>query len=492
MNKECRDANIFLLLSVTNHLLMSSPHRKRRPSLVDQMDTPVKSDVEDSMSQTVRGWLVVLPSVLLVLFEGLVSLITANLPKFVLRQCTAVVRFLFGVAGDKGAKLNGDIKSTDYLGRRELLHGALDIHEMAGVFNFTIEDHIVQTDDNYLLTLHRLNPVSHGIRPNGRVLYFHHGLLMNSEIWLCREDVHENLPLHFLLQGYDCWLGNNRGNKYSGKHLKYKPSQREFWDFSIDEFVRFDIPNNVDYILETTGKETVSYIGFSQGTTQIMAALSVNVALNSKIDKLCVISPATTPRGLNNGLLNSILHFSPNLMYLLFGRNILFAHAGLWAQVMYPKLYLISIDIATNFLFGWKNENMDEADKYVSYYHLYSTTSVKTVVHWFQIMNGARLTMYKDSSSLGANFYTPEYPTRTSLAVPTIIIYGTGDSLVDIDQIRQQLPRKYLKKVVGLEGYEHLDLIWGRRVGDVIKSVGKFLHYNELDGESGKSIIINT
>jgi lysosomal acid lipase/cholesteryl ester hydrolase len=32
--------------------------------------------------------------------------------------------------------------------------------------------------------------------------------------------------------------GNNRGNRYSHKHLRLKPSEDEYWDFSIDELAR--------------------------------------------------------------------------------------------------------------------------------------------------------------------------------------------------------------------------------------------------------------
>jgi lysosomal acid lipase/cholesteryl ester hydrolase len=32
-------------------------------------------------------------------------------------------------------------------------------------------------------------------------------------------------------QGYDVWLGNNRGNFFGQQHIKFKLHSKEFWDF---------------------------------------------------------------------------------------------------------------------------------------------------------------------------------------------------------------------------------------------------------------------
>lgn len=44
---------------------------------------------------------------------------------------------------------------------------------------------------------------------------------------------------------YDVWMGNFRGNKYSHKHKTLKPSDKEFWNFSLDELALYDIPSMV-------------------------------------------------------------------------------------------------------------------------------------------------------------------------------------------------------------------------------------------------------
>lgn len=52
--------------------------------------------------------------------------------------------------------------------------------------------------------------------------------------------------------GYDVWLGNNRGNIYSRKHQTLNPDidTAKFFDFSFYELGKYDLPANVDYILQ--------------------------------------------------------------------------------------------------------------------------------------------------------------------------------------------------------------------------------------------------
>ncbi len=92
--------------------------------------------------------------------------------------------------------------------------------------------------------------------------------------------------------GYDVWLGNNRGNKYSKKHMTIPSHSRAFWNFSIDEFAWYDIPDSIEYILEVTEEKSVSYVGFSQGTAQAFAALSIWPKLNQKVDVFIALAPA--------------------------------------------------------------------------------------------------------------------------------------------------------------------------------------------------------
>jgi lysosomal acid lipase/cholesteryl ester hydrolase len=164
---------------------------------------------------------------------------------------------------------------------------------------FPFESHFAETGDGFILNLHRIpfsrsehetirlsfNPDA-SIRAKKRpVVLLWHGFLMCSEVWLCRKEDEglSNLPMFLAEMGYDVWLGNTRGNKYSSKHRKFKRDEDRFWNFSIDEITRYDLPDTVDYILKLTGESSLSYIGFSQGSVQGFASLALNPSLKEKV-----------------------------------------------------------------------------------------------------------------------------------------------------------------------------------------------------------------
>ena len=148
---------------------------------------------------------------------------------------------------------------------------------MCAVLGYEAEEHVVQTKDGYLLCLHRLcrkkgepyASVGSHVRhraPKKPVVYLHHGLLMNSEVWVCQLDEKLSLPFRLVQDGYDVWFGNNRGNKYSKKSLHHLSSRREFWNFSM---VSTFVAREIDYlgrvcILRYSRLDRL-YIAYNQG-----------------------------------------------------------------------------------------------------------------------------------------------------------------------------------------------------------------------------------
>ena len=134
---------------------------------------------------------------------------------------------------------------------------------------YPIQTHYVTTLDGYMLAIHRVPTSKKDHEHNARtrltsapaprlqrkrslggaqkpVVLLWHGFMMCSEVWVCSNDPKTSLAFTLADAGYDVWLGNTRGNKYSCKHRKYTLNSEKFWNFSIDHLAMFDLPNTVD------------------------------------------------------------------------------------------------------------------------------------------------------------------------------------------------------------------------------------------------------
>ena len=98
--------------------------------------------------------------------------------------------------------------------------------------------------------------------------------------------------------GYDVWMGNFRGNRYSRTHRDKRnmdPDRnvRQFWDFSFHEKGVYDVPATIDYILERTGHQDLLYVGHSMGTTAFFVMLSERPAYNLKVRAMSALAPVS-------------------------------------------------------------------------------------------------------------------------------------------------------------------------------------------------------
>ncbi|EEA23908.1 cholesterol esterase [Talaromyces marneffei ATCC 18224] len=435
-------------------------------------------------------YLALFASLSLVFCEGFLRLVTLCLPDPIIRFCYQQSKALFNaVASTQTRGFRAKTKSV-----AESIAHAVDFADLCSIYGYETEEHIVQTKDGYLLGLHRLpyrrgeeadyvNAGKNGTRK--KVVYLHHGLLMNSEVWVCLTDEQRCLPFQLVERGYDVWLGNNRGNKYSKKSTQSSPASADFWNFSIDEFAFHDIPDSIEYILEVTKQPSLSYIGFSQGTAQAFAALSVHPTLNQKVDVFVALAPAMSPAGLYNGIVDALMKASPQVVFLAFGRRSILSSTAMWQSILYPPIFVRIIDISLQMLFNWTGENISQPQKLAAYPHLYSFTSTKSVVHWFQIIRNKAFQMYDDEVggplAVGNNsrYYKPvRYPTR-NIRSPIVLIYGGSDSLVDIGVMLRELPRR--TTVREIPKYEHLDFLWASDVDSLV-----FRHvYDALERHAG-------
>lgn len=106
----------------------------------------------------------------------------------------------------------------------------------------------------------------------------------------------------------------------------------------------------------------------------------MNSDLNKKVNLFIALAPAATPKGFSHPMFDRFIKSAPSIIYFLLGRKIFLKPVLFWQSIISPPLFVKIIDGAVHFLFGWHCNNISQEQKIVSYQHLFSLTSVKSIV----------------------------------------------------------------------------------------------------------------
>lgn len=155
-----------------------------------------------------------------------------------------------------------------------------DVLELIRTAGYKCESHSVETEDGYILKVHRIPPNNHMAKRSA--VFLMHGLLAASADYVVTGP---KLALAYYLAdaGYDVFMGNARGNKHSMKHKTFSSNSKAFWTFSWHEIGYYDLPAMLDCVLRVTKTSKLLYVGHSQGTTSLLVLLSRRPEYNKKI-----------------------------------------------------------------------------------------------------------------------------------------------------------------------------------------------------------------
>ncbi|XP_052835592.1 lipase 3 [Drosophila gunungcola] len=175
---------------------------------------------------------------------------------------------------------------------------------------YPAERHYVQTEDGYIISLFRI-PYSHNLKNQDEkrpIAFIQHGLFGSSDGWPV---LGPNDGLPFLLSdaGYDVWMGNARGTRYSRNHTTLSTKHPNFWRFSWHEIGYYDIAAAIDYTLSTEngkGQEGIHYVGHSQGTTVMFVLMSSRPEYNKKIKTAHMLAPVAFMDHMDDFMVNTL------------------------------------------------------------------------------------------------------------------------------------------------------------------------------------------
>ncbi|KAJ3659192.1 hypothetical protein Zmor_010894 [Zophobas morio] len=157
---------------------------------------------------------------------------------------------------------------------------------------YPVIEYRVPTIDGFILGMFRIpskNPDAWK-----HPIYLQHGLASTCDYFV---GIQRN-SLAFVLAdaGFDVWLGNYRGTRYSQRHQNLTVFDQIYWDHSMDDIVAYDYPALFSTILSNTDPNgKIVYIGHSLGTTLgLMYAAEYSDIVKSTMHMLILMSPAYT------------------------------------------------------------------------------------------------------------------------------------------------------------------------------------------------------
>ncbi|XP_011651564.1 triacylglycerol lipase 2 isoform X1 [Cucumis sativus] len=347
-------------------------------------------------------------------------------------------------------------------------------------YGYKCQEIQVTTKDGYILSVQR---ISEGRRGNGgkskkQPIIIQHGVLVDGVTWLLNSP-EQNLPMILADNGYDVWIANTRGTRFSRRHTTLNPTDQAFWNWSWDELVLYDLPAVFDHVSQQTSQK-IHYVGHSLGTLIVLASLSEG-KLVSQLQSVAFLSPIaylshmTTPIGVLAArsllpekvtALLGIAEFNPKGKEVGDLLKSLCAHPGVNCYDLLSAFTGVNccLNSSTVELF-LKNEPQ--------------STSTKNMVHLAQTVRSGVLAKYNYGN---INYNLMHYgeinpPLYNLSSIPhdlaIFISYGGQDALSDVKDVDLLLDHFKLHDVDKLtvhfiQNYAHADYIMGVDANNIV------------------------
>lgn len=361
--------------------------------------------------------------------------------------------------------------------------------------DYPIETHFVETEDGYILQLFRIGrkgEIKSGSTSEKKKhpVLFQHGLLDSSDGWLCNEE-HLNLPLILANLGFDIWLSNSRGNKYSRNHRKLNPDEDyEFWAFSFEDMGYYDVPACIKYVLKINSNfSKIHYIGHSQGTCMMFAALSnpnLQTFFQDTVETFIALAPVARVGNIKSKLISFAETVKPDI---LFSEEIFPANEGrakefgIWVNKVFPKMSNYFLDLISDDN-SYHVNNQKRMPVFLSHYP--SGTSFKAIQHFSQNMKSRKFKRYDYGKEANSFIYrskeAPEYNLKSIKGFKIALICGEEDKLSSTKDV-EWLASELGDNIVYYKKYDkmgHISFLCGLNVEwfidliDFVYSIGNY------------------
>lgn len=281
----------------------------------------------------------------------------------------------------------------------------------------------------------------------------------------------DSLAFELANRGYDVWLANARGSTYSLNHtrLDYRHDWR-YWDFSFHEMGLYDLPAQIDYILQLRRRKSLAYAGHSMGNTVMFVLQSLQPEWSRKVRPFIAMAPVAFIPHMYHGswrtlakLLRPIMT-TTQLNRILKGQLLPNSEATKRAldMVCVPKWSTALCNMALTVIFGASPKQTNSSRTPVIAHHLPEGTSVLNLLHFVQLVETGQFSSFNFGPNENTRRYgsaiNPTYPIENINSTDIAFMWARADPLAcpaDVALTRRKL------RVALMDDYVIPEDTWG-------------------------------
>ncbi|KAL0235292.1 hypothetical protein GEMRC1_001874 [Eukaryota sp. GEM-RC1] len=348
-------------------------------------------------------------------------------------------------------------------------HVSPDVHrtfpEIIRSYNVPIETYNITTADGYILSLFKIPSA----RPSTRDVLLVHGLAVNVASWVFGgPSVSIPMAIHNDTS-FNTWILAMRGTTHSLSHTIYITHDDQFWDFTLDQITKYDLPTAIAFIRHQNSTSKLTLIGHSQGSANILGCLALNPSLQSYIDRAIVLAPAVSLRHVKATLFKYLAKIPASYVTSILGHKSFLGTPAVIERIIpgfcsiVKSVCRFAICLLTGCT-GLGNVAQDRVAVITA--HAPDTTSVRNLIQFSQMVSSHdglfRMYDYGDEKTNFVHYGSstpPVYPLH-SIKVPLYLWSFKHDALVtpkDALEVSKMIPWEEWEVV---EGWGHGDVLW--------------------------------
>ncbi|XP_022148781.1 triacylglycerol lipase 1-like isoform X2 [Momordica charantia] len=293
--------------------------------------------------------------------------------------------------------------------------------------------------------------------------------------------------LGFILaeNGFDVWIGNVRGTRWSHGHISLSEHDKKFWNWSWEDLALYDLAEMIDYINSLTDRK-VYVVGHSQGTIISFVALT-QPDIAKKVEAAALLSPISYLDHITAPLVRLMVDLHLDTMILTMGFHQLNFKSD-WGTNLLDMLCDQLVD-CNNILSSITGKNCYLNGSRFDFFFEFEPhpTSAKNLHHLFQMIRKGTFSRYDYGLLNNLRVYGRSKPPAFDLrripkSLPLWMAYGGNDELSDWTDLQHTIKElDSVPELVYLENYGHVDFILSVRAKEDVydpmikffKSLGK-------------------